>query len=431
MSVGISTHVQAAGETTASSTSIKISPIPPQEISKDFAVTAVLTDGQGNPIGGKNIAFLVDGVYRGQARTNAQGQGILILRENLVAGGYTLTAVFQGTRDYSSSSATTRLIISPYVLSIQTIPPVPGIRFKLGDEIFVSGVDGVARLGVDRAGTYQLLVIPGPGPDDNTRVDFNRWNDDVFVPYRTIKIPTEETLQAGFMVSYRQGQAWVDLENRPVARSRITSIALRNTTGTTYYFADGEPRWLPAISIARFSVGLVASPIQYGIVSVMVDGSNVVTAMQQRFFPQPGGTWPVKLLLFTAEVKAKDALLGTPVGKGVTVEYPDGRVIDYQFDTNDTLVLSGLARGIYYVQVQGVQGIVPRTPIALSQNQVLNMTIVTRLDIFLGVFFVTLLALSLLFIGRPVKTLRKLGRGATRRLLPNNVPVLSRMNEHD
>ena len=55
----------------------------------------------------------------------------------------------------SSDSATVQ--VGPIsLLKVQTIPPVAGAHFKLGDISFVSGLDGIATLPVSYDGNYSL-----------------------------------------------------------------------------------------------------------------------------------------------------------------------------------------------------------------------------------------------------------------------------------
>ncbi len=210
----------------------------------------------------------------------------------------------------------------------------------------------------------------------------------------------DKPLQVGLQVSYRIGQTFIDLQNKPVDISRITSITMKSSQGTTYTFNDGSPRWLPASLVTRRVGGLETVEIQYSVMSVVVDGSNVVSQAQQRFFGHAGDTWPIQLLLFSARFSAKDAFLGFPVGNGVILEYPDGTRQRFGFSKDRSVSVSSLARGIYHVQVTGVSGLTPVTPVALSQDQDMALSILTRLDIFMAGTVGTLFALSLILIGR-------------------------------
>ncbi len=395
-------------------TVIRIVPVPPQPLAKNFSVTAVLTTADGHPVPDRTVNFLVGGIFQGQSRTDAQGQATVIITNDLAAGNYTLKALFQGSRDFQPSANTVDLTIQPGTIEIYTVPPLPGIQFRLNGTTFVSGKDGIARLPVIKSGTYRLEYVQVDKLETNQRVEFNRWMDEIFVPYRDVKLPLDKPLQVGLQVSYRVGQTFIDLQNKPVDLSRITSITLKSSQGTTYTFSDGAPRWLPASIVTRRISGLEVVEIQYSVMSVVVDGSNVVSQAQQRFYGHPGEIWTIQLLLFSARVEARDAFLGVPVGKGIVLEYPDGTRQSFTFGPDRTVTVSSLARGIYHVQVTGVSGLTPVTPVALSQNQEMDLSVLTRLDIFVSVTAGTLFALSLILIGRTrILDLRRLkGRPA-------------------
>jgi hypothetical protein len=384
-----------------SATSLRIVPIGPQPLAKPFTVTAVLTDAFGSPIINSTVNFLIGGSFVAQNKTNSQGQATVTIKSDLAAGSYDLRAVYLGSHQFDGSTNHTGLVILPTEYVIQTVPPLPNVQFKLGDQVFASGQDGYARVQVNRGGNYTLQVLPDTTNDPDIRVEFNRWFDEVYLPYRTVQVPQANPIQIGFQVSYKVGQTFIDLQNKPVDVSRITTITLKSSQGTTYTFSDGQQRWLPASLVTRRATGLEIVPIQYGVISVVVDGSNVVSSEQQRFYTHPGDIWPIQLLLFSARFTARDAFLGSSVGTGILLDYPDGTQQNhFKFGADHSVTINSLARGIYHVQITGVTGFSPSTPVALSQDQDMSISVLTRLDIFLGVSLGSLFALGLVVVGR-------------------------------
>jgi hypothetical protein len=393
--------VQPAGPIISSTaTVLRMPAIGPQQLARQFNVTAVLTDVSGNPLSNSTINFLVGDSFVGQARTNSQGQATATVNTDLPAGAYDMRVLFLGSRQYDAANATTKLTIQPSELVIQTIPALENIQFRLGDQIFTSDKSGFARIAVSRSGDYNLDVVSSSSPDPNMRVEFNRWFDDTYVPTRIMHIPQQNTVQVGFQVSYKVGQTFIDLQNQAVAVDRITSITLKSNQGTSYTFTDGQPRWLPASLVTRRSLGLEIVPIQYSVIAVVVDGSNVVSSEQQRFYTHAGDVWPIQLLLFSARFTARDAFLRSQVGQGIILEYPDGTRNHFLFGKDHTVTIRSLARGIYHVEVMGVSGYAPSTPVALSQNQDMSLSILSRLDIFMAVFLGMVFALGLVVVGR-------------------------------
>jgi len=134
---------------------------------------------------------------------------------------------------------------------------------------------------------------------------------------------------------------------------------------------------------------------------VIIDGSNVVSQAQQRFYVHPNDVWTVKLLLYSAGFTARDALFRFPIGTGIHMEYPDGDVKTFNFNSNQEYTSTGLARGIYRVTVIGAKGFAPPTPIALSRNQDVELMVFSYLDMSILGAIGVVLALGLLFFGRP------------------------------
>jgi hypothetical protein len=435
LSAGLTGHAAAASiqpagpivSTTA--TVLRLHPIDPQPLAKPFTATAVLTDASGAAVSNTTVNFLIGGSFVAQNRTDSQGQAIVTITTEVPAGSYDLRAIFLGSHQYDGSSTDTKLVILPTTLVVQTVPALPNIQFKLADQVFTSGSDGFARVQITRAGDYTLQVEPSPPADQNMRVEFNRWFDDVYVPYRTVHVPEPSTIQIGFQLSYKVGQTFVDLQNKPVDIARVTTITLKSNQGTTYTFGDGQPRWLPASLVTRRSTGLEIVPIQYGVTSVVVDGSNVVSSEQQRFYTHAGDNWPIQLLLFSARFSARDAFTRGAVGKGIFLDYPDGTRNRFLFGPDHSVSIPSLARGIYHVEVFGVLGYAPSTPVALSQNQDMSLSILSRLDIFAAVTLGTLFALGLVVVGRTqILNLTRLRRRKSQG--GKQQPTWSRVREH-
>ncbi len=299
------------------------------------------------------------------------------------------------------SKASAYLVVAPEFIEIHTTPSLPHIKFSLDDQVFSSDDYGVARIPVTKAGTYHLELLPLENKDANLQMSFDRWGDEIFKPFRDITVPLNRHLEIGFAVSYQVSQTFVDLSSRPVDASRVTSITLKGSNGTTYTFEDNKPHWLQAGRVIRLNNGLEQTKILYSIISIMVDGSNVVSQAQQRYYVNPDDVWTVQLLLYKARFTARDALFGFPIGSGIHMEYPNGKFESYSFNTGEGYTIDGLARGIYRVKVTGAKGYAPVTPIALSRDQNVELMVFSYLD--LGVFLSIglFLSLGLLLLGRP------------------------------
>ena len=392
---------QAMGTATVGTT-LTFQPPNPVSVGDPSIVVAQLISSKGEPVVNQPVELFVNGESERRARTDSAGNVSLTIRLN-EAGTYALSATFKGSRvpSLGSSKATADLVVVPALIEVHTTPSLPNIRFALDDRVFSSDDYGVARIEVAKAGTYHLELLPLETNDPDIQMAFGRWGDDYFLPSRDIEIPLKKSLDVGLEVSYQVGQNFVDLDGKAVNQSRITSITLKGSNGATYTFEDNLPHWLPAGRVIRLNNGLEETKILYSVISVMIDGSNVVSQAQQRFYAHPNDLWTVKLLLYSAGFTARDALFRFPIGTGIHMEYPDGDVQAFNFNANNEHTSTGLARGIYRVTVTGAEGYAPPTPIALSRNQDVELMVFSYLDMGVLLSIGMLVALGLLFFGRP------------------------------
>lgn len=383
-------------------TTLTIDPPVAVSVGTPTHVVVHLISSKGEPVVNQRVELFIDGVRERSAKTDRTGTASIRVKRD-TAGAYPLFVAFKGSKlpSLGSSKATGELIINPALVEIHTTPSLPDIKFSLDGRIFTSDDYGVARIEVKKAGKYHLEVLPLEVKDADIQMDFGRWGDEIFQPERDIEIPLNKPLDIGFEVSYRVSQTFVDLSNRPVDDARVTSITMKGSNGTTYTFEDHDPHWLPAGRVIRLNNGLEQTKILYSVISVEIDGSNVVSQAQQRYFVNPNDVWTVKLLLYKATFNARDALFGFPIGTGIRMEYPDGEIQSYTFDTDKAYTLDGLARGIYRVTVTGAQGYAPPTPIALSRDQAVELMVFSNLDIGVLVSVGLMLSIGLLLFGRP------------------------------
>lgn len=383
-------------------TTLTFQPPTPVSVGNPSIIVVQLISSKGEPVENQPVELFVNGESERRARTDSAGNVSLTVRRN-EAGTYALSAIFKGSRvpSLGSSKATADLVVEPALLEVRTTPSLPNIRFALDNRVFSSDDYGVARIEVAKAGTYHLELLPLETNDPDIQMAFGRWSDDNFVPSREVEIPANKPLDIGLEVSYQASQTFVDLDDKPVDRSRITSITLKGSNGATYTFEDNLPHWLPAGRVIRLNNGLEETKILYSVISVVIDGSNVVSQAQQRFFVHPNDVWTVKLLLYSAAFTARDALFRFPIGTGIRMEYPDGDIETFSFDSNNQHTTTGLARGIYRVTVIGAKGYAPPTPIALSRNQDVELMVFSYLDMGVLLSVGIVVALGLLFFGRP------------------------------
>jgi hypothetical protein len=381
-------------------TSISLSNINVQDLGTPFNITGTLT-AEGKPVANTSVVITLDGKYLGQTSTNENGQFLYNVHLDLTAGSYVISANYNGSHLLAVANASAVLQIRPAQLVVQAIPAIAGISFLIDGHQFKSGTDGLAKIFITKPGVYHLVVQTDQYSNPTQRITFGRWQDENFQPSRDIQIPANGPLQVGFDVYHQIDQTFVDLDGNPVDPKRVTGITIKSAQGDIFNYQEGEHIWVPASRINRRSTGLEVTQLLYSVINVTVDGSNVVNKAQQRFYTGTDNTWKFTLTLYSIQVSAKDALFGSPVGEAVTLFYPNGKEDRFSLDQAGVAKLPSLARGIYKIQLEGTSGVNALTPVALSRNQVINENVITFRDLGLVFGFAILIALGLIFLGRP------------------------------
>ena len=362
-----------------------------------------LTTRTGQPIANQLVKVYLNDLRKTQAKTNSSGVAYLTLRYDLSAGKHPFEVIYNGSPDlgFACATASSEFIVESAEVAIRTVPPLPGIRFALDQRVFVTDESGVARIDVSQPGAHRLEVLTTSEALPDARFEFNRWNDEVYTPYREVRFPIKQPLEAGFIVSYPVYMDFVDRQGQLVDPARIDTLILKGN-GRTYMFARPGDHWLPANYLSkRLGNLLEESKITYYIQSVILDGSNAINKGQQRFNVQPGEVWRIKLLMYSARFSARDALFGFPLGSGIRLEYPDGHTEIPAFGPNAELEVNALVRGSYRVTVVDAGGMATSTPLALSRDQSVELLVISYLDMVVVFGLLTAIALSIFFVGRP------------------------------
>jgi len=247
-----------------------------------------------------------------------------------------------------------------------------------------------------------VLPIDEDNLPSNTQLEFARWNDNVFTANRQVYFPRARRLEAGFIVNYQMDQIFYDTTGEPVDPARVSSMVIRGI-GNTYTLDGAGPVWLPSNRLTRrVSERLESQEILYYFRDVTIDGANVINRSEQRFHIRPNDTWPIQVLLYSVRFTARDAMFHFPIGKGIELTYPDGRMEKFFFDSNNAqIMIPSLARGSYSAKITGAGGSAPPTPIHLSRDQDVQLLMLSYLDIALIIGIPLSIALAFFFIGRP------------------------------
>ena len=297
------------------------------------------------------------------------------------------------------------------VLRVRTVPALEGVRFELSGRPFSSDRKGIAEIAVTQCGTYSLRVFPSRSAAPGKRTKFARWADEAFEPIRSVLVARSREIQVGFDVEYLVKETFIDLAGKPVAASRVTRVGQSNSMGTRTTFPAGKPQWLAGSRIMRRVNGLEATEILYSVRSVIVDGTNVVRQAQQRFYPTRTRHFRIRLLLYSAEISARDRLFNFPIGSSLVLTYPDGHREHHKLSSSAELTLRSLPRGSYEVEIKA-PGLKSKIPIALTRNQVVVLKVVSYIDLAFVFGLLSFGAVALLLVRRPRL------RARLRRLVP-------------
>jgi hypothetical protein len=385
---------------------LTLEPLQPLTVGDHPTIIAHLTAEFGQPIRNQPIFIFIDGQRKGEGRTDSRGIASITLKFKFEAGTYNVLAVYPGIISIGVNRATAEMgmVIEPARAAIYTVPPLPGVLFKLNGQTYETDESGVANVEVNTSGVYTLEVLPlnENALPSNIRMEFARWNDNVFTQKRQVYFPRARRLEVGFTVSYQVDQEFFDTTGSPVDSSRIDSMTLRGV-GNTFTFDKAGPIWLPANRLTRrIGERLESEEILYYFREITVDGANVVNKSEQRFRIRPDDVWPVQVLLYSARFSGSDAMFRFPIGKGIELTYPDGHTEEFLFaSANADVVVSGLARGSYSARIIGAGGSAPPTPVHLSRDQDVELLMLSLLDIALIIGIPLVIALLFFFIGRP------------------------------
>jgi hypothetical protein len=371
------------------------------DLGGSFVLIGTLQDKNGAGIPDKSITFSIDGVFLSQTTTIEGGAYRLQVNKDLPAGQSNVTASFNGSRTMTPSSATVVLNIRPAQVKIETVPPTSGITFQMDGRQFISDSTGMAVIPMYKTGMYVLEILMDRYTSSISRVSFDQWSEESYVPFRNVRVPSNDVIQAGLNVFNRVSFKFVDPDGYPVDPQRINEMTIKSVQGDVFTLGNSQSIWMPASRTSRRESGLEESKLLYSVISVTIDGSNVVNQAQQRFMANPDDTWSISLLLYSLHVVARDGLFGAPTGKSVEVQYPDGQIKNYNLDQSGTVVVHSLARGIYHIQLKGTNGLNSTIPVALSRNQDVDVKVITYLDMGVVGGLGLLFALGLIIYGRP------------------------------
>lgn len=382
-------------------TRVHIEPLGAIPMGKRVAIRVQLTTDNGIPIPNERIQLYVDGQKGPTGLTDARGEAVIDADKDISAGTHTIAAIFEGTAGRAPSNDTLRLGVNTNNIEIHTVPALEGVQFSLEGRVYGSDNRGIVSIPVGKPGNYHIEILPYRPDSDKVQATFSGWGDNTPTSYNDIVVPTTGPIQVGFNLSYKVSQSFIDLGGNVVDPKRVTSMTFKRSDGKMFTFDDGAPRWLEANHVVRRVNGIVPSPFQYSLMSLIVNGTNVVSEQQQRFYVKENDHWVLQLLLFAAHVKSHDQLFGFPMGSSITLEYPDKLVQTIPLDEQSQTRILSLPRGQYKIGVKTNMGISPVSNLTMSRNQEVDLPVLSYFDIAFFILIGVILGPGILLIGQP------------------------------
>jgi len=279
-------------------------------------------------------------------------------------------------------------------VTVETVPKLGGIPIVFEGRVYRTNPRGRVVLKTRRSLRGRLIVrdvrLPG-----RVLATFARWYGNLDRPSNLVRA----ALDLHYPVRWR----FTDLQDRPLPFNRVTSISFRSSHGHMHKFERedwGKRHWLQGSRVISTPEGPRNKLLYYTVEKVIVDGSNVVNRAQQRFEPARRRDFPVRLLFYSAEFSAHDALFKFGIGRGIKLTFPNDTVRTYKFGPGAKLKIDRLPRGQYWVMVEG-PGMSFLRPVSLSKNQVVPLEVLSWIDIGFVAGVVVAIALGLLLVGRP------------------------------
>ena len=286
----------------------------------------------------------------------------------------------------------------PGTLNVQTLPPLPGVSFTIDGRTFVTDDHGFVRIDIDRWSPKLKEHIEISGNRASGWIamrSFARW----FGWSNTL----QDDVTAAFFVEFPIAYNFIDLQGNPIDPATVDSLTFKSSTGVSHTFKQGEhtdQHMLRGSRVVPTQAGPINKNLYYTLESVMVNGSDVVNRAQQRYHPATESAWTVQLRYFFVDFNARDAFFGFPIGSAVKLVNPDGDVERVPFESGANLRLGPLPRGEYQVSAVG-PGFSPPAPLMLTRDQVVDMKIITYVDMAFAGIVLAAIGFGLLFAGRP------------------------------
>jgi hypothetical protein len=354
-----------------------------------IVIDARLSTADGTVLRDAPLGLLLDGVGEQRRRTDAEGATRFSVSRDIKPGSHVFTVRFEGDDRYGATTQSVTLVVEPATLHLRTLPPIPGVLFEFRGHRFTTGVDGSAIVQLETPASPEEVPTFVSAPSaTGIRIEFGKWWGNA------------PDLTAGFDLFYLVSLQFANRLGTAVDPATIDAVTLRSSIGEIINLPRIEPIWVHGMRVVSLAGGLEAKDILYGVDDVEIKGANVVNRAQQRFAPRESRAWNVELLFYQTSIELRDLIFGFPISATIRLEYPNGEVLRVQTDSSGVVELPALPRGTYHVTPERV-GVTVTQALAMSRDADAHLTVISYLDVAVGLTIPIGIAVGLLLVGRP------------------------------
>jgi hypothetical protein len=372
-------------------------------IGQEILISGSVKISGGLPPTGLRLLLSMNGTFVTSTHALPNGAFTFTIKrtDTSKAGTYALKAEFlSGSQRLTSAQATTTLKIRPAVVTVTTVPVVPGLPITLGGTTQTTDAKGEAKLSVAQVGPQTLETHIDQIKNPALRVSFIRWEDSVYSEKRTVNVRGDLPLVLGLRTAYRASVRFIDETGAAIDPKLISKFRATSSSGQELILTDfADSAWWESATAVSRSAGLQESTTLWRLAEVWMAGTNVVNQGQQAFTPTADGTWTVNLLLYDLVIRTSDAVTGGSLSGTAELVYPDSTSTIVPFAADGTATFHNLPRGLYTIRLK-TDGMAPPTPVALSRTQGATIRVISYVDIALGVILALAMLVILLYIGR-------------------------------
>ncbi len=289
----------------------------------------------------------------------------------------------------------------PMVVTLQTIPSVAGIRVVQRGRTFTTDAHGRVRMSVRRYPDGRLSAegFPFATPKilpktvrPGVVASFSRfgWSG------------SPRRIQVGLSLAYRVQMRFADARGTPIDPRRVQRLVIKSNLGSRAVGTGVDTLQLQGSRVGPYGRhgGLRSKSIGYSVREVRIDGSNVVNRGEVRFYPFRTRVVPIELLFFDLDIASRDALFDSKIGSRLEIVGPDGRTRRRVLDADGRVQLARLPRGVYRVRTDA-DGLGASRLVTLSRHQVVEVKVLSILDLAILGVSGSALAIALVLVRRP------------------------------